>query len=47
MVVVPVNVCVPDDIYEDILNGTLESLLLEKSTSTTSGIISPAFLILT
>ena len=24
MVVVPVNVCVPDDIYEDILNGTLE-----------------------
>lgn len=24
MVVVPVNVCVPDDIYKDILNGTLE-----------------------
>ncbi len=24
MVVVPVNVCVPDDIYENILNGTLE-----------------------
>lgn len=24
MVVVPINVCVPDDIYKDILNGTLE-----------------------
>lgn len=24
MVVVPINVCVPDDIYDDILNGSLE-----------------------
>lgn len=24
MVIVPINVCVPDDIYDDILNGSLE-----------------------
>lgn len=30
MVVIPVNVCVPDDIYEDVLNGTLEIFGLVK-----------------
>lgn len=32
MAVVPVNVCVPDDIYEDILNGTLELYGLVKDS---------------
>lgn len=32
MVVVPVNVCVPDDIYADILNGTLELYGLVKDS---------------
>lgn len=30
MVVIPINVCVPDDIYDDVLNGSLELYSLVK-----------------